>query len=117
MNQGCQKGLVHISDRVISAIVGYVVMDTPGIAGMSGSSVTGNLSKWLGGKISTKGMSVEVSEEEVAVHLQVIVDYGCCIHEVCVNLQHNVRSAVENMLGLTLAVVNVRVDKLAIPQL
>ncbi|MBW4081341.1 Asp23/Gls24 family envelope stress response protein [Paenibacillus sp. S150] len=116
MDQGGHEGLVNISDRVISAIIGYVVMDTPGIAGMSGSSVTGNLAKRLGGKIGTKGMSLEVSEEDVAVHLQIIVDYGCRIHEVCVNLQHNVRSAVENMLGLSLAVVNVRVDKLVLPQ-
>ncbi|OKP65637.1 hypothetical protein A3842_30360 [Paenibacillus sp. P3E] len=115
MDQGVQKGLVDISDRVISAIISYVVMDTPGIAGMSGSSVTGNLAKLLGSKIGAKGMSVEVSEEEVAVHLQIIVDYGCRIQEVCKSLQYNVRGAVENMLGLTLAVVNIRVEKLALP--
>ncbi|MNO29236.1 Alkaline shock protein 23 [compost metagenome] len=115
MEQGSYKGLVNISDRVISAIIGYAVMDTPGIAGMSGSPVTGNLAKLLGGKIGTKGLSVEVTEEDVAIHLQVIVNYGCGIQEVCKSVQHNVRSAVENMLGLTLGVVNIRVEKLALP--
>ncbi|AIQ69472.1 Asp23/Gls24 family envelope stress response protein [Paenibacillus graminis] len=115
MEQGSHKGLVNISDRVISAIIGYAVMDTPGIAGMSGSTVTGNLAKRLGGKISKKGLSVEVTEEDVAIHLQIIVNYGYAIQEVCKSVQQNVRSAVENMLGLTLGVVNIRVEKLVLP--
>ncbi|WP_019910350.1 Asp23/Gls24 family envelope stress response protein [Paenibacillus sp. HW567] len=115
MERNLSKGLIHISDHVVSAIIGYVVKETPGIAGMSGSSVTGNLAKWLGGKVSSKGLSVEVTEADVAINLQIIVNYGCRIHEVCSSLQHNVRSTVENMLGLSLTVINIRVEKLALP--
>ena len=113
MEQDSLKGLVEISDRVISAIIRHAVMDTPGIAGMSGNPVTGNLARRLGGKIGMNGMSVDVTEEAVAIQLEVIVSYGYRIHAVCQTLQHNVHQAVEHMLGLTPPVVNIRVGKLA----
>lgn len=115
MNEGTQQGLVHISDDVVTSIVGQVVLDTPGIAGMSGSSVTNNWAKRLTGKNVKKGLSVEVKEVDVAIDLQVIVNYGCVIQEVCYALQQNVRNAVETMMGLSLVAVNVRVERVALP--
>lgn len=32
MNEGTEQGLIHISDDVVTSIVGQVVLDTPGIA-------------------------------------------------------------------------------------
>jgi uncharacterized alkaline shock family protein YloU len=117
MEQEIRKGNVEISDRVISAIIGHAVMDTPGIAGMSGNPVTGNLARRLGGKIGANGMSVDVKEEAVAIQLEVIIKYGYRIHAVCQVLQRNVHEAVEHMLGLSPPVVNIRVNKLTFPQL
>lgn len=115
MNEGIQQGLVHISDGVVSSIVGQVVLDTPGIAGMSGSSISNDWAKRLSGKNVKKGMSVEVNEVDVAIDLRVIINYGCVIHEVCYILQQNVRNAVETMMGLSLVSVNVKVEKVALP--
>jgi uncharacterized alkaline shock family protein YloU len=115
MNEGTEQGLIHISDDVVTSIVGQVVLDTPGIAGMSGSSISDNWAKRLSGKNVKKGMSVEVKEVDVAIDLQVIVNYGCVIQEVCFILQQNVRNAVENMMGLSLVSVNVKVEKVALP--
>lgn len=115
MTEGTQQGLVHISDDVVTSIVGQVVLDTPGIAGMSGSSVTNNWGKLLTGKNVKKGLSVEMKEVDVAIELQVIVNYGCVIQEVCYILQQNVRNAVESMMGLSLIAVNVRVERVALP--
>lgn len=115
MNEEKEQGLIHISDDVVSTIVGQVVLDTPGIAGMSGSTISNHWAKRLSGKNVKKGMSVEVKEVDVAIDLQVIVNYGCVIQEVCYMLQQNVRNAVENMMGLSLISVNVKVEKIAIP--
>jgi len=115
MNQGTEHGQVNISDDVVTSIVGQVVLDTPGIAGMSGSSVSNNWAKRLSGKNVKKGMSVEVNEVDVAIDLNVIVNYGCVIQEVCYQLQQNVRNAVENMMGLSLVSVNIKVEKVALP--
>ncbi|ASA22356.1 Asp23/Gls24 family envelope stress response protein [Paenibacillus donghaensis] len=113
MDQESLKGQVNISDDVVTSIVSHVVMDTPGISGMSGSSISGGWVKRLAGKAGAKGLSVEVSAEQVAIHLGIIVNYGCAIQEVCRNLQLNVRNAVENMMGLSLVAVHVKVERIA----
>ncbi|MNJ04005.1 hypothetical protein D3C73_1645700 [compost metagenome] len=44
------------------------------------------------------------------MHLRVIVQYGSKIQEVCRDLQYNVREAIENMTGLRVVEVNVKVE-------
>ncbi|MEO3947559.1 Asp23/Gls24 family envelope stress response protein [Gorillibacterium sp. CAU 1737] len=104
-----QTGFIRISDDVVSTIAGMAAIDTPGISAMSGGMSEG-LAKRLSGKNVQKGVSVEVGQLEAAIDLKVIVQYGWRFHEVCRNLQLNVREAVENMTGLRVVEVNVKVE-------
>ncbi|GFR37578.1 alkaline-shock protein [Insulibacter thermoxylanivorax] len=108
-------GTIRISDDVVATIAGLAATDTPGIAGMSGG-ISEGLARRLSGKHVNKGVSVEVGETEAAIDLRVIVNYGAKIHEVCRDLQENVRDAVENMTGLTVVEVNVKVEGVAFPE-
>ena len=47
---------------------------------------------------------------ETAIDLRVIVEYGVKINEVCQVLQREVKDAVENMTGLNVVEVNVKVE-------
>lgn len=107
-----QSGLVRISDDVVATIAGLAAMETPGIAAMSGG-ISEGLAKRLSGKNVQKGVSVEVGQVEAAIDLRVIVNYGSKIQEVCRELQENVRDAVENMTGLHVVEVNVKVEGVA----
>jgi uncharacterized alkaline shock family protein YloU len=107
------QGLVHISDAVVSKIVGLVAIETPGIASMS-KNMSEGLTKRLSGKSGQQGITVEVKELEVAVDLRIIVSYGYKIQEVCHAVQQNVRDAVETMMGLSLVSVNVKVEGIAV---
>ena len=109
MTEDLQAGVVRISDDVVATIAGIAALETPGIAAMSGG-ISEGLAKRLSGKNAQKGVSVEVGQLEAAVDLRVIVHYGIPIQEVCRQLQLNVREAVENMTGLTIVEVNVKVD-------
>lgn len=113
MSEKSQSGFIRISDDVISIIAGLAAQDTPGIASMSGGIPEG-LTKRLSGKNAKKGVFVEVMESEATIHLRVIVNYGTIIREVCRDLQENVREAVENMTGLRVVEVNVKVESLAV---
>lgn len=113
MFEKSQSGIIRISDDVISIIAGLAALDTPGIASMSGGIPEG-LTKRLSGKNSKKGVFVEVMESEAAIDLRVIVNYGTMIQDVCRDLQENVREAVENMTGLRVVEVNVKVESLAV---
>ncbi|MDP5273329.1 Asp23/Gls24 family envelope stress response protein [Chengkuizengella axinellae] len=103
------SGAVRISPDVVATIAGLTAIETPGIAGMSGG-VSEGLAKRLSGKNVQKGVSVEVGQLESAIDLRVIVNYGSKIHEVCKNLQTNVKESVMSMTGLSVVEVNVKVE-------
>jgi uncharacterized alkaline shock family protein YloU len=112
MSDLVETGDVRISNDVVATIAGLAASETPGVAGMSGG-ISEGLAKRLSGKNVQKGVSVEVGQLEAAIDLRVIVHYGSKIHEVCRDLQMNVREAVENMTGLTVVEVNVKVEGVA----
>ncbi|MCR8633596.1 MULTISPECIES: Asp23/Gls24 family envelope stress response protein [Paenibacillus] len=112
MSEEIQTGLIRISDDVVSTIAGLAALETPGIAAMSGG-ISEGLAKRLSGKNVQKGVSVEVGQLEAAIDLRIIVNYGSKIQEVCRDLQQNVREAVENMTGLSVVEVNVKVEGVA----
>ncbi|MDQ1913147.1 Asp23/Gls24 family envelope stress response protein [Paenibacillus sp. GD4] len=112
MSEEIQTGLIRISDDVVATIAGLAALETPGIAAMSGG-ISEGLAKRLSGKNVQRGVSVEVGQVEAAIDLRVIVNYGSKIQEVCRDLQENVREAVENMTGLSVVEVNVKVEGVA----
>ena len=57
----------------------------------------------------SKGIVVEVLEDEVKVDVAINIAYGFSIPEVSSKVQDKVKSAIENMTGLNVAVVNVRI--------
>ena len=107
-----QQGLIRISDDVVATIAGLAALETPGVAAMSGG-ISEGLAKRLSGRNAQKGVSVEVGQLEAAIDLRIVVQYGIPIQEVGRRLQDNVREAVENMTGLSVVEVNVKVEGVA----
>ncbi|PCK69768.1 hypothetical protein PL1_0912 [Paenibacillus larvae subsp. larvae B-3650] len=115
MSEEIQSNSIRISDDVVATIAGLAAVDTPGISAMSGGMSEG-LARRLSGKNMQRGVSVEVGELEAAIDLRVIVNYGCRIQDVCADLQRNVIEAVENMTGLRVIEVNVKVEGVSFQQ-
>jgi uncharacterized alkaline shock family protein YloU len=109
MSEDNETGVIRISADVVATIAGLAALETPGIAAMSGG-ISEGLAKRLSGRNVQKGVSVEVGQLEAAVDLRVIVHYGSQIQDVCRDLQYNVREAIENMTGLRVIEVNVKVE-------
>ena len=109
MSEETQAGLIRISDDVVATIAGLAALETPGIAAMSGG-ISEGLAKRLSGRNAQKGVSVEVGQLEAAVDLRIIVNYGSHIQDVCRDLQFNVRESIENMTGLRVVEVNIKVE-------
>ncbi|ALS27445.1 membrane protein [Paenibacillus sp. 32O-W] len=112
MTEGFDTGIIRISDDVVATIAGLAALETPGIAAMSGG-ISEGLAKRLSGKNVQRGVSVEVGQLEAAIDLRIIVHYGIPIQEVSRQLQRNVKEAVENMTGLNVVEVNVKVEGVA----
>lgn len=101
-------GKVTFASEVIAIIASLAASEVKGIASMSGNTFEGITEK-LGRKSFTKGVKVEVGNEEAAVDLFVVVRYGYKIHDVCVDIQNSVKNAIETMTGLRVVEVNVNV--------
>lgn len=112
MTEELQSGLIRISDDVVATIAGLASLETPGVAAMSGG-ISEGLAKRLSGRNVQKGVSVEVGQLEAAIDLRIVVHYGIDIPTVCRSIQVNVREAVENMTGLRVVEVNVKVEGVA----
>lgn len=110
-----EYGLIKISDEVVATVAGLAASEVDGIWSMSGG-FAGNLSDLLGRKNLSKGVKVEVGEEEAAVDLNVVVEYGIKIPDVAWKVQENVKSAIETMTGLKVVEVNIHVQGVYIPK-
>lgn len=107
---GSSLGAIRIADEVVEVIAGMAASEVDGVAGMSGGFV-GDLAHMLGrNKNLSKGVKVEVGEQEAAVDLFVIVEYGVSIPEVALRVQEAVKEAIESMTGLAVVETNVHVQ-------
>ena len=75
---------------------------------MAGTSTRDLISK-LGKKNLSKGVKVDVLDGVVTVSLSLNLRFGKNIMEVSSKVQEKVKTAIENMTGLTVADVNIRV--------
>ena len=108
-------GEVKIADEVVAIIADLAAMEVDGVASMSGNTTREIIGK-LGMKNLSKGVKVDVLEGIVTVSLKLTLKYGYSIVEVSGKVQEKVKAAIENMTGLTVADVNIRVAGVDVPE-
>ena len=101
-------GEVQIADQVVATIAGLAATEVEGVAAMSGN-ITNELVSKLGMKNLSKGVRIEVDSENVVVDLVLSLQYGYSIPKTSKLVQDKVKSAIENMTGLTVSEVNIRI--------
>ncbi|MCI5621208.1 MAG: Asp23/Gls24 family envelope stress response protein [Lachnospiraceae bacterium] len=101
-------GQVHIADEVVAIIAGLAATEVEGVASMAGN-ITNELVSRLGMKNLSKGVKVDVIEDIVDVEVSLNIAYGYSIPDVSAKVQEKVKSAIETMTGLSVAMVNVRI--------
>lgn len=105
-------GKIIFATDVIATIAALAAAEVKGVTGMSGGMVEG-ITELLGRKNLTKGVKVDVGSEEAAVDVNVVVQYGFRIQDVCKEIQNSIRNAVETMTGLRVVEVNVFVQSVS----
>lgn len=103
-----QIGTVKIADDVVAMIASLATTEVDGVSAMAGN-ITNELMSRVGMKKLTKGVKVEVKEGVVCVDLAVTMEYGYNIPATCQKVQVKVKTAIENMTGLTCSDVNIRI--------
>ena len=101
-------GEVKIADEVVAIIAALAATEVEGVASMAGN-ITNELVSKLGLKNLSKGVKVDVLEGVVTVSLALNLKYNYSIMEISTKVQEKVKNAVENMTGLEVADVNIKV--------
>mgnify|MGYP001091295796 CR=1 FL=1 len=101
-------GKVQIADEVVAIIAGLAATEVEGVDSMAGN-ITNELVGKLGMKNLSKGVKVDVTEEHVSVDLSLNMKYGYNIPDVSEKVQDRVKTAIENMTGLHVLDVNIKI--------
>ena len=120
-----ERGTTTIQDPVVSNIAAMAIRELDGLdPSHGGSRLPGDTSPTVGefvvnltgGGGRTRGISVDVGEEQAALDLTVNVMYGRPIHEVTDALRQNVIRRVESLTGLEVTEVNITVNDVTFPE-
>lgn len=101
-------GTVKIADDVVAMIAAFAAMEVEGVSAMAGGADMEAVSKG-GMKRLGKSVKVEVSKEGVRADIAIIMEYGYNIPTTSSKVQSRVKTAIENMTGLAVLDVNIRI--------
>ena len=102
-------GDIRISDEVVANIAVIAANEVDGVAHVIGESKPNELKNFVGIKNHSKELRVEVYDRIVSVDMAIAVKYGFSLPTVGKAVQERVRSSIENMTGLEVSDVNVRI--------
>lgn len=102
------KGMVQIADDVVAVIAGLAATEVKGVAAMAGN-ITNEIMSKVGRKNLSKGVKIAVNGKRVKISLAIMMEYGYNIPGTCSKVQDKVKTAVENMTGLTVTDVDIRI--------
>jgi len=101
-------GTVQIADDVIADIVGIAATEVDGVSA-TGGIITNDLLNKVGVKNIGNGVKTVINDGVVAVDVSLTVKYGYNIPATCAKVQEKIKSTIENMTGLKVTDINVRI--------
>ncbi|MCR5404128.1 MAG: Asp23/Gls24 family envelope stress response protein [Butyrivibrio sp.] len=110
-----EVGTVKIADDVVARIAALAALEVDGVSAMAGNYTSEILEK-VSRKNLSKGAKVVVVNGEVKVDLSLMMSYGFNIPATCQQAQTRVKGSIENMTGLTVTDVNIRIAGITMPE-
>ncbi len=113
IEHGAPPGSVRVANEVIASIAAMAARELEGVAGLDDASAR-HFGDWIKRETAHHGVRVMLDTER-KIHLEVFltVDAGAVLRDVAERVQDNVIEAVQRMLGLEVAEVNVFVSSIA----
>lgn len=108
VSDNTELGKVEIAPEVIEVITGIAASEVKGISSMRGSFASDVVERF-GKKSHSKGVKVELTNQDIIIDLYVVIDFGVSIPQVAEKLQTNIRQTLKNMIALDVSEINVHV--------
>ena len=122
-----ERGNTTISDAVVAQVGGIAAQEVEGVqmgGGAAAAAVVGGFVQSVTGTLSstttsgsgnyTRGVSVEVGQEEAAIDLSMAIEYGKSIPQTTELARRKVIERVESLVGLRVREVNIAVNDVQI---
>ena len=114
------RGSTVIETPVVSQVAGIAAQEVEGVRmGGAGSRAAGGLLEGItgggGAGQTTRGVTVEVGDEEAAIDLDMSVEYGKSIPQLSEAVRRNIINRIENLVGLQVTEVNITVNDVLFP--
>ncbi len=104
------SGGVTVGHQVIAKLAGRAARATYGVVAMQEPPMK-KITRFFRGSL-TEGIELEIADGVVSIGLHVVMERGVNIAQVTANLQEQVRYQVEQVGGVPVAQINVRVEDL-----
>lgn len=118
-----ERGKTTIADEVVQKIAGIAAREVPGVHDLGGqaSRMFATLREKIGlaesdNEEADNGVSVRLEAATAVVELKLVIEFGYVVHSVTEAVRSKVISSVENMLGLEVTAVNIRVVDVNVPE-
>ena len=101
-------GTLRINNDVIASIAKNAALQVDGVVGVRTNTWT-TISDFLRKGYHHKGVTLDISENDVKIDISIIVKFGVMIPEAANLAQENIRTSIEEMTGLTVSEVNINI--------
>ena len=103
-----ERGSINICQSVVAVIAATAVIEISGVYGLY-QSPGKELITLAGKKGLTKGVRVNVEEDDISVDVYIITEMGFSVNEIGIKVQKAVIAAIEEAVGIDVNTVNVHI--------
>lgn len=110
-------GKTTIEDGVVAKIAGIAAREVKGVYALGGGAarMVGAIREALNTTDLSQGISVEVGEKQVAVDVTIVAEYPTALQHVADEVRSAIYRAMQDLVGMEVAEVNVTVNDVHIP--
>ncbi|MDP4333659.1 Asp23/Gls24 family envelope stress response protein [Curtobacterium sp. A7_M15] len=114
---GSVTGKTVIDDTVVSKVAGIAAREVNGVhsLGNGAARAIGAIRDAIGQRDFGQGVKVEVGEKQVAADIVIVAEYPVALQQVADGVRAGVARALEQIVGMEVAEVNVTVQDVYIP--
>ncbi|WP_242088919.1 Asp23/Gls24 family envelope stress response protein [Curtobacterium sp. DN_7.5] len=114
---GNLSGKTTIDDTVVAKVAGIAAREVNGVhsLGKGAARAIGAIRDAIGQRDFGQGVKVEVGEKQVAADIVIVAEYPVALQQVADGVRTGVARALEQIVGMEVAEVNVTVQDVYIP--
>ncbi|OPJ61764.1 Asp23/Gls24 family envelope stress response protein [Clostridium oryzae] len=105
-----EYGSISYSEDTMANIVGLSTMECYGVVGMASRRAADGFWELLRGENLSKGVKINLKENELAIELYVVVEYGTKISVIANNIIQKIKYNIEMFTGIKVSTITVNVQ-------